>query len=102
MAANNVTVRLSAEEAGMVRAWMEARRGVQEFSQELDRAGQKGGTAGKKIQDGFGSGLSQQLLGTVTSLVSVGAAVGAVTAKWTEWIQAQEKAAASMKRVLDI
>lgn len=100
MAANNVTVRMSAEEAGMVQAWREARRGVAEFSQELDKAGQKGNAAGKKVKDGF-SGVGSDLMGYAAGLVTVSAAIGKVTAAWTDYIKAQQDAAKSMRATLD-
>lgn len=100
MAANHVQVRLSAEDAGVVRAWQEAKRGVTEFSQELDRAGQKGKKAGTDIKQGFGN-LGNELTSYAAGFLSVSAGIGAVTASWTEYIKVQQQAALAMRSTLD-
>lgn len=100
MAANNVTVRMSAEEAGMVQAWREARRGVAEFSQELDKAGQKGARAGKTLQQEMGTALTSNLMATVSATVVVKAGIDKMTEAWTEYIKIQAEAAAGMRTIV--
>jgi hypothetical protein len=101
MAANNVTVRMSAEEAGLVQKWMEATKGVQAFSQELDRAGQKGQRAGKTIQQEMGAMVSSNLLAAVSATVLFKAGIDKMSEAWTEYIKVQEEAARGMRAVVN-
>jgi hypothetical protein len=79
LAANNVNVRMSAENAEMVRAWLEAKRGPEAFSQELDKIATKGQRAGQVTKTAFqqASGAAMQVVGALTG---VGSAVGGILA----------------------
>jgi hypothetical protein len=79
LAANNVNVRMSAENAEMVRAWLEALRGPQAFGQELEKIAQKGQRAGQVTKSAF-AGAGQQAMQVVGALTGVGSAVGGILA----------------------
>lgn len=78
----DVTVRMTAENAELVRAWMEAKRGPEAFGQELDKIGQKGQRAGRATKAAMGeAGNSATMAGAqvgkfVSAFTGIGSVVG--------------------------
>lgn len=102
---NEVKVVMSAEDARLVAAWREARRGPQQFGDELDRVAQRGRRAGKATKDAFAEAGSVAL-GVAQGITGIGSAVSGILTlakllrdEWDAMI-AREKSA--MDRQVDV
>src|SRR5687768_1231414 len=88
----DVVVRMSSENAELVRGWLEARRGVQQYEQELDKVGRAGKRAGAAVKDGMKDGESMvaqfgsSIKGLAAGLVSVSAVSSMIKAEYEAWI----------------
>lgn len=98
MPSNQVQVRMSVEDAEAVRAWQESKRGLQEFTQELEKAGNKG----KKATEDVSAGLSDMVgkaATAATAIMLIKRAIDTAGEAWTDYLQRQKDALESAKNV---
>lgn len=77
MAKRDVTITMTAKQAGVVQAWMDAQKSVKAFEQTVDSAGKTGAKAGNQANRSFGQML-MTMGSSIVKLQALSLALGAV------------------------